>query len=218
MSAPDTILDQPASDEPCLDDSICGKAAQIVAAARAAFLEQGYDAISMDEVARRASVAKQTVYAHFAGKQALFLAVVKGEQRRMKIAVPDFAEAGKAPIRETLFNIARQYLESALDPTTLCVFRLAVAEANRFPALGHSICESGPKQSAVTLAGFLDCATRSAALSVEDSAVAAEHFMALVRGDLHIHCLLDPSFRPSPAQITRQLDAALDCFLARYGD
>ncbi|HEX3447613.1 MAG TPA: TetR/AcrR family transcriptional regulator C-terminal domain-containing protein, partial [Isosphaeraceae bacterium] len=52
---------------------------------------------------------------------------------------------------------------------------------------------------------------------VDDPMVAAEQFLALVRGELHLHCLYDPSFRPSRVQIERQIDAGIDCFMARYG-
>ena len=41
-----------------------GKAGKVICAARDAFMQQGYDAVSMDEIAKRAGVAKQTVYSH----------------------------------------------------------------------------------------------------------------------------------------------------------
>src|ERR1700685_2138366 len=47
------------------------KAQLIICAARDAFLEKGYDGVSMDEVASRAGVAKQTVYTRDASTDAL---------------------------------------------------------------------------------------------------------------------------------------------------
>ncbi len=46
--------------------------ALIVEAARSVFAEYGFDASSMDEVARRAHVTKPVIYHHFASKRALF--------------------------------------------------------------------------------------------------------------------------------------------------
>jgi AcrR family transcriptional regulator len=203
--------------ETAVEEEMCGKAAQIITAAREAFLEQGYDAVSMDTVAKRAGVAKQTVYAHFSSKDALFLAVVKGEQRRMKIALPDLPADRELPVREKLILIGRRFLEGLLNPTVISLFRLAVAEANRFPTLGRSIREAGPKQTNVDLAQFLSCAAAQGALVVPDPLVAASHFIALIRGELHVHCMLDPAFKPAPDEITNHLDLAVDCFLARYG-
>ncbi len=159
----------------------------------------------------------QTVYAHFSSKDALFLAVVKGEQRRMKILLPDLPSDGELPVREKLLLIGRRYLEGTLSPTVISLFRLAVAEANRFPALGRSIREAGPKQTNADLAQFLSCAAAQGALVIPDPAVAAAQFIALIRGELHIHCMLDPAFRPAPEQITKHLEQAVDCFMARYG-
>ena len=49
----------------------------ILWAAREVFLEAGYERTSMDVVASRAKTTKRTLYAHFANKEALFLAVLK---------------------------------------------------------------------------------------------------------------------------------------------
>ena len=67
------------------------------------------------------------------------------------------------------------------------------------------------------LADILEQAAKDGYLAVNDPTVAAEQFLALVRGELHLHCLYDPSFRPSRVKIERQIDAGLDCFMARYG-
>ena len=51
--------------------------ARIIDAAEEVFPEHGFLGASMDAVAERASVSKQTVYAHFNNKEALFLEVVQ---------------------------------------------------------------------------------------------------------------------------------------------
>ncbi|MEU7812433.1 TetR/AcrR family transcriptional regulator [Pseudonocardia sp. NPDC049154] len=50
------------------------KQAAILAAATDCFLADGYAGASMDRVAERAGVSKQTVYGHFGGKESLFTA------------------------------------------------------------------------------------------------------------------------------------------------
>ena len=50
---------------------------RIIWAAKSMFLEKGFDAANMDDVAARAGTTKPTVYAHFATKEALFAAVVE---------------------------------------------------------------------------------------------------------------------------------------------
>jgi hypothetical protein len=92
-----------------------------------------------------------------------------------------------------------------------------MAASYRFPRLGHSIWGTDVKEAHAVLSDVIERAAKDGSLTVDDASLAAEQFLALVRGELHLHCLLDPSFRPSRAQIKRQLDPAIDCFMARYG-
>jgi TetR/AcrR family transcriptional repressor of mexJK operon len=190
------------------------KAQLIIAAAREAFLEKGYDGVSMDEVANRAGVAKQTVYARYASKDALFLAVVESVQGRMLSAV---SAAGPHAIRDRLHRIARELLDVVLDSSSLSLSRIALGASYRFPTLGHSIYGARIKELHAVLADIVEQAAKEGCLLVEDPMVAAEQFLALIRGELHLHCLYDPSFRPSSAKIERQINAGIDCFMARYG-
>lgn len=190
------------------------KAQLIIAAARQAFLEKGYDGVSMDEVANRAGVAKQTVYARYASKDALFLAVVESVQGRMLSAV---SAAGPHAIRDRLHRIARELLDVVLDSSSLSLSRIALGASYRFPTLGHSIYGTRIKELHAVLADIVEQAAREGCLLVDDPTVAAEQFLALIRGELHLHCLYDPSFRPSSAKIERQINAGIDCFMARYG-
>src|ERR1700742_4043870 len=68
---PDTIL-HPNDREPSRSER---KHTAILAAATDVFLHHGFLGTSMDEVAARAAVSKQTVYKQFASKEALFIAI-----------------------------------------------------------------------------------------------------------------------------------------------
>src|SRR5438552_1112327 len=57
------------------------KRRQIMEGARAVFLDQGFDAASMGEIARRAGVSKGTLYVYFDSKEALFEAIFEDESR-----------------------------------------------------------------------------------------------------------------------------------------
>ncbi len=52
--------------------------AQLLAAAQAVFVERGYHAAAMDEIAERAGVSKPVLYQHFPGKLELYLAILDG--------------------------------------------------------------------------------------------------------------------------------------------
>ncbi|GLZ76597.1 TetR family transcriptional regulator [Actinorhabdospora filicis] len=52
---------------------------QLIAVARKAFAERGYDGTSVEEIAARAKVSKPVVYEHFGGKEGLYAVVVDRE-------------------------------------------------------------------------------------------------------------------------------------------
>ena len=52
------------------------KRAAILEAAKQLFLEQGYQGVSMDQIAATAGVSKLTVYSHFGDKETLFAATI----------------------------------------------------------------------------------------------------------------------------------------------
>lgn len=87
----------------------------LVDTARELFGEQGFQATSIEEVLRRAGVARGALYHHFKGKSDLFDAVA--EQVFAEIAeVTGAAARGSKDPRERLRAGSRAWLEMALDP------------------------------------------------------------------------------------------------------
>src|SRR5947209_12657327 len=91
------------------------KAESILAAAKRAFLAAGFGAVSMDQIAREAGVSKATVYAHFAGKEKLFGAVVAEVSGRR---FHDFSVEALDPvdIEASLLTLVTRFLDLVLSP------------------------------------------------------------------------------------------------------
>src|ERR1700681_2117036 len=87
------------------------KRAAILEAAQQAFFANGFVGTSMDQVAAKAAVSKQTVYKHFSDKEALFREVVTDVvQARDGGIAPDFLSTGDGPIGERLRSLARHFV------------------------------------------------------------------------------------------------------------
>ena len=56
---------------------------EIMRAATAVFVAQGYDGTSMDEIASKAGVSKQTIYKHFSDKDNLFTEIILATTRQV---------------------------------------------------------------------------------------------------------------------------------------
>jgi AcrR family transcriptional regulator len=78
-----------------------GKREQILAAARELFLSHGLRGTSMESIARGAGVAKPTLYAHFADKDAVLLAILEALLTE-KLAVFEASMQSEAPVAERI--------------------------------------------------------------------------------------------------------------------
>src|SRR3954451_20612965 len=126
----------------------------IVEAATAAFLEHGYRGTSMDAVAAAAGVSKQTVYQHFGDKQRLFRELIAATVQSASDPVHDevrrLTYSGR--LDEDLRDLARRLLALVLQPRTMQIPCLVIAEARQFPDMGRYFYELGPSRTIASLA------------------------------------------------------------------
>ncbi|HVC56722.1 MAG TPA: TetR/AcrR family transcriptional regulator [Stellaceae bacterium] len=193
-----------------------GKADAILAAAEHAFLAAGFGAVTMDAIARQAGVSKATVYAHFAGKEELFGAVVAhlSERRFDKFS----AEAlDPIDIAASLTTIAARFLDLVLSPEAIALNRIIIGEVTRFPVLGQVFWEAGPARTRVQIEAFLRRAAAAGSLTLTDPQLAAEQFVALARGEIHLRSLLRLEAPGDPAALDAAVASTVALFLRAFG-
>jgi TetR/AcrR family transcriptional regulator, mexJK operon transcriptional repressor len=195
------------------------KKAAILEAAEQVFFANGFVGASMDQVAATAAVSKQTVYKHFSDKRALFREVVTNVVRVRDGGIPaDFLSTGEGPIEERLRSFARNFLKGVMQPNVLKLRRLVIGEAGRFPELGQSFYDLGPKRAAEQLALALREAAARRALSLEDPELAAEHLLSLILSiPLNQAMLLGDENSFTDAALDRYADEGVTAFLRAYG-
>jgi TetR/AcrR family transcriptional regulator, mexJK operon transcriptional repressor len=192
------------------------KAESILAAAKRAFLANGYGAVSMDLIAREAGVSKATVYAHFAGKEDLFGAVIASECESY-FASFTAGELDPGDMRGSLEVLGRRFLDLVLSPDAIALHRIIVAEVTRFPALGEVFWRAGPERERLQIEGFLEAGIATDSLSLRDPRRGAEQFLSLVRGEIHLRQLLCLDAAAGEARIGDAVAAAVDTFLRAFG-
>ena len=191
------------------------KAENILAAAKRAFLAAGFEAVSMDAIAREAGVSKATVYAHFGSKEDLFGAVIEGECERY-FASFSAGELDPRDIRASLTVLGRRFLELVLSPDGIALHRIITGEVTRFPALGEIFWRAGPERQRVQIEGFLRSAAACGALAFEDARSAAEQFLSLARGEIQLRQLLHLAPEAGPNEIEVAVGAAVDTFARAF--
>jgi AcrR family transcriptional regulator len=107
----------------------------IVAAALAEFCARGFADTRLDDVARRAEVAKGTIYLHFRDKEALFREIV-GTMLVPLVAVLE-APPPDIPIRQTLERFVDLFVREIYATERRKVLRLVMTEGPRFPELAE---------------------------------------------------------------------------------
>ena len=108
----------------------------ILAAALDEFSAQGYAAARLDDVAKRAGVAKGTLYLYFHSKEALFQELV----RTMLTPVVGSIEAlrdADVPIRVLADRMVDLFVDEIFGTRRREVIRLMIAEGRRFPKLAE---------------------------------------------------------------------------------
>lgn len=182
---------------------------RLVLAAREAFMKEGYRA-SVDDIAARAGVAKQTLYNHFTGKDELFSEAAGIVSATIAVAL----EGETCDVRASLLRFAASFRERVLGDEGLAMFRALTAEAARFPALAQSFFAKGPEQTATRLADFLGRAMEDGRLRRDDPRFAAEMLMSMLGGVEHFRRLCAAP-RPDMAESVR-IEQIVDCFLRAY--
>jgi AcrR family transcriptional regulator len=189
---------------------------QVLEGARHAFLSEGYERASMDEIARLAGVSKATLYSYFPDKRALFSEVLRRECDRQAEEAIERIDLTRPPA-QVLRDVARQIVDFVLSDFGQRVFRICVAEADRFPELGQAFYESGPEMGRARLRGYLEAAAARGELVIEDFDLAADQFVELSKADLFQRAIFGVQTSFSEAEIARVTEGAVATFLARYG-
>jgi AcrR family transcriptional regulator len=106
----------------------------IIAAGLDEFIARGFAATRLDDVAKRAGVAKGTIYLHFTDKEALFQELVRTALVPLinRLAAPP-AEGGTA--RAMIESFAETFARDVVATRRGDILRLLIAEGARFPSL-----------------------------------------------------------------------------------
>lgn len=183
---------------------------RLIQAARVAFMEEGYRA-SVDGIAARAGVAKQTLYNHFPSKDELFSESVG----LVSAAIVVSLDGQTDDVRATLLRFGAAFRQKVLGDEGLAMFRTLMAEAARFPTLAQAFFAKGPEQTAARLADFLGRAMADSHLRQDDPRFAAEILVGMLNNIDHFRCLSSSTPLPEALEKSR-IERIVDCFLRAY--
>lgn len=193
----------------------------ILAAAYRLFLQHGFAATTIEDVATEAGASKQTVYAHFGGdgpvKDTLFHAMVEREVGRRHLD-PHPLEATMAMTRDLegdLRTFARHHLHLVMRPDLIQLRRMLIGEAERFPELAKAWWTNGPVRSFELFASWFTILDERGLLDVPDPLLAARTFNWLVLST-PLNEAMALGAPTDTDDLDRHADEAVRVFLAAY--
>lgn len=209
METPDT-----ARTEPRFERRKDARPGEILAAALELFVERGFAATRLEDVAQRAGVSKGTVYLYFDGKEELFKAVVRsGIVRAIEEAEQTVAgyQGSSAELLRALVAGWWQYIGS----TKLSgIPKLMISEAQNFPELARfyyaEVIQRGSR--------LFETAIGRGIARGEFRPVNVDHTVRAVMAPLIMRTILQHSFLPcaggdsfdAPAYFDSMLDLVLN--------
>lgn len=196
-------------------EAIPAKRRQILAGARQVFTELGFERASVDLIAARAGVSKATVYNHFADKEALFVASVTQEADAMSAGLRACLSRPHGDLEDALQAIGESLMRVYLSPAVLALYR-TVVEALRFPGVGRTMFERGPRVIHDAVAAHLALWAERGALRLEDAGAAAIQFVALCQGDLVARARLGVLEPPVERQVRETVRRAVRTFVRAH--
>lgn len=186
----------------------------ILTAAGDLFMDRTYETVSLDAVAQAAGVSKATIYARYVDKDALFSAVLRHECE--SVVSPDsFFPSPDRPARETLINLATQFLNLVTGEKAMQMHRVLVAETGRAPRMAELFFETAVLSLKDRFAAWLKSETEAGRLNVRDPDGAAWRYLGGVKGEAHLRAAfgLPPA---DPARVKAHIEDAADEFLRAH--
>jgi TetR/AcrR family transcriptional repressor of mexJK operon len=188
----------------------------ILKAATKLFLKNGYSNTSMDAIAAAARVTKQTVYAHYKSKDALFTHMVSNLCDRHTPS-GQLLEKENKPVENSLYEIGLGFLNMITSAEGLAATRLVIAEVAKHPKLAQRYYEDGTQRMVTMLAQFLNLQNKRGRLAIPDTKSAASYFFAMLKGQYHIRMILAIRPAPQPRDKEAHVRETVTIFLRIYG-
>lgn len=112
--------------------------ARLVRVARQAFVLHGYGATSINAIAKAARVSKNTLYARFDSKDALFRAIVARQIQGVDEELPPTTGRRDESLEDGIRAYVNVALRKSLSGDMLEINRLILSESHQFPELGEA--------------------------------------------------------------------------------
>lgn len=189
------------------------KREQIYHAAVVEFQEKGFREASMDRISERAGASKRTVYKYFESKEKLFQEMMRRHWDRFaaNLSVTYEKDIG---IRDQLTALGQAEGQLLTNHEVMAMTRLVMSEVLRSPELVGENQEKTDFQAAFET--MLREADANGALDIDDPKLAAEEFIALIKGKAFWPVVFGAAV-VTGAEMDKIIESSVAMMMSRYG-
>jgi AcrR family transcriptional regulator len=188
---------------------------RLLDAATKFFMEKGFEATSMGEIAKHAHASTETFYRHFPTKEQLFQKVLLRRTESLKGEL-NSALTSTDPPEKALAAFGALGLSLLLTTEAISLHRILMMEKGRFPEVIAAFFEQGPERVQAALATYLAEQMKIGNLRTMNPEVGARQFFDLVVPEFLFGMNLDSRPAPTKAEMRQRVEEAVDCFLHGY--
>lgn len=187
------------------------KRRQITDAAGALFLSQGFARTSMDAVTAEAGVSKQTLYAYFASKDELLIAILAEALQALGAQRDAPAPRTRTELRAALIGFGGRLLDTVLREESIAILRLLVGEVVHVPELRSSFLEALPYQLLERATAILTAAADNGVIVLDHPGISVRMLVGPLMSYVVFGGLMsnDPPLHPGGEAIEWLVDAYL---------
>lgn len=156
--------------------------------AAAVFIEEGYNAATIEGIAQAAGFWKQAIYQRYGDKATLFAAVVK---RLAQLQSIDFPDDDDLPVADGLRLRIHRILTAFLEPEGQAIYKLFMRDSHRFPELVGVISEAADANFRLPLQQYLRAKRRQGLIRKVNIARVSVYASDLVYGTMMRFFLTD---------------------------
>lgn len=190
-------------------EATAGSRAVILDAAKRVFLREGFG-VSMNTIADRAGVARQTLFNRFGNKERLFREVIHSIFERLMHPLMTIDPA--LEVRPALNSFAHQFLDLAFDPEGIALHRVTIAELHEFPDLARLVQSLGVTRAIPVLADYLRDSVARGRIKPCDPELVAECFLSSVTGQSRHRAIMGTE-TDSRSKIEARLRLSVEVFV-----
>lgn len=187
------------------------KRANILLSASQLFLTQGFSSTSMDMVAAKAGVSKQTVYSHFSNKDALFTAVIDFKCVQYQLDEAHMSNVSNNP-RDVMITFGNQIMGLLQDEQAIAMHRVVIGELATNPHVAELFYVAGPQNGMQLMSDYLFKNTHLS-LTQKSAKYWSTAFFNMLKGDFHLRSLLGLPYSMSEAQQVAEVTKVTDHIL-----